>query len=185
MTTRVILVRHGRTALNAAGRLRGLANPELDELGVEQAAATAQAIQPLGLDRVLSSPLDRAVQTAKIIADVCGVPHTVDPAFNDRDYGPWTGHLKDEVIAQFGSVSAAPGVEAVDVVMARVLPALEALGALGAEVDSTIAVVTHDAVIGPVLSTIQPGIDPTIDNGGWAVLTREGSGWVVGERSAV
>ena len=181
MTTRVILVRHGRTALNAAGRLRGLANPELDELGVEQATATAHALQPLGLDRVLSSPLDRAVHTATIIAEVCGVAHTVDPAFNDRDYGPWTGHLKDEVIAEFGSVSAAPGVEAEDVVMARVLPALEALGA---EVDTTIAVVSHDAVIGPILSRIEPGIDAAIDNGGWVVLTRDGSGWVVGERSA-
>ena len=181
MTTRVILVRHGRTALNAAGKLRGLADPELDELGVEQAAATAQALQPFGLDRVLSSPLHRAVHTATIIADVSGVSHTVDPAFNDRDYGPWTGHLKDEVVAQWGSVDAAPGVEAVDVVMARVMPALDALAA---EADTTIAVVTHDAVIGPILSSVEPGIDPTIDNGGWAVLTRDGDTWVVGSRSA-
>jgi broad specificity phosphatase PhoE len=181
MTTRVILVRHGRTALNAAGRLRGLADPELDDVGVEQAKATAEALEWLDLDRVVSSPLHRAVHTATIIAETNGVPHTVDPAFNDRDYGPWTGHLKDEVVAQWGSVGAAPGVEEVEVVMARVKPALDALAA---EVDATVAVVTHDAVIGPILSGIQPGIDSTIDNGGWAVLTRDGDKWVVGERSA-
>ncbi|MEO8261489.1 MAG: histidine phosphatase family protein [Pseudolysinimonas sp.] len=180
MATRVVLVRHGSTALNAAGRLRGLANPELDELGIGQATATAHALQPLGLDRVLSSPLDRAVQTATIIAEVSEVAHTVDPAFNDRDYGRWTGHLKEEVVQQWGSVSAAPGVEAEDVVMARVMPALEALAA---EVDTTIAVVSHDAVIGPILSRIQQGIDPAIDNGGWAVLTRECTQWVVSSRS--
>jgi broad specificity phosphatase PhoE len=179
MATRVILVRHGRTALNAAGRLRGLADPELDEVGIEQAQATAQALQPLGLDRILSSPLHRAVHTATIIATVTGAPHSVDPLFNDRDYGPWTGHLKDEVVQQWGSVDAAPGVEAADVVMARVWPALEALAA---EVDATIAVVSHDAVIGPILSRIQPGIDPTIDNGGWAVVKRDGAGWVVESR---
>jgi broad specificity phosphatase PhoE len=181
MTTHVILVRHGRTALNAAGRLRGLADPELDELGIEQAAATAQALQPFGLDRVLSSPLHRAVRTATVIATASGVPHSVDPAFNDRDYGPWTGHLKDEVVQQWGSVSAAPGVEAEDVVMARVWPALEALAT---EVDATVAIVSHDAVIGPILSKIQPGIDPTIDNGGWAVLAHGGARWVVESRSA-
>ncbi|MCU1416519.1 MAG: fructose-2,6-bisphosphatase [Schumannella sp.] len=182
MTTRVLLVRHGRTALNAAGRLRGLANPELDEVGVGQASAAALALRPFGLDRVLSSPLHRAVHTATIIADVSGVPHSVDEAFNDRDYGPWTGHLKDEVVEQWGSVDAAPGVEAVEVVMARVMPALDALAA---EVDATVAVVTHDAVIGPILSAVQPGIDPTIDNGAWAVLARDGEGWIVESRSAL
>jgi broad specificity phosphatase PhoE len=179
MTTRVILVRHGRTALNAAGRLRGLADPELDEVGIEQAAATAHALQPLGLDRVLSSPLHRAVHTATVIATACGVPHTIDAAFNDRDYGPWTGHLKDEVVEQWGSVDAAPGVEAADVVMARVWPALDALAG---DAEATVAVVSHDAVIGPILSRIQPGIDATIDNGGWAVLDRDGAGWVVESR---
>jgi len=176
--TRVILVRHGRTALNAAGRLRGLADPELDDVGVAQATATAAALQPLGVDRVLSSPLHRAVHTATIIADACGVTHTVDAAFNDRDYGPWTGHLKDEVVAQFGSVSAAPGVEPVDVVMARVLPALDAL----ASADESVVVVTHDAVIGPILTHVQPGIDVTVDNGAWAVLVRDGDRWVVESR---
>jgi broad specificity phosphatase PhoE len=176
--TRVILVRHGRTALNAAGRLRGLADPELDDVGIAQATATAAALQPLGIDRVLSSPLHRAVHTATIIADASGVAHTVDPAFNDRDYGPWTGHLKDDVIAQFGSVGAAPGVEPVEVVMARVLPALDALAA----VDETVAVVTHDAVIGPVLAHVQPDIDTTVDNGAWAVLARDGDRWTVESR---
>lgn len=40
---RVLLVRHGRTALNAEGRLRGLADPELDDIGRQRAGATAAA----------------------------------------------------------------------------------------------------------------------------------------------
>ena len=63
------------------------------------------------LTEVHSSPLHRAVTTAEIIARESGVTNQVDPAFNDRDYGPWTGKIKSEVIAEFGSVDAAPGVE--------------------------------------------------------------------------
>ena len=114
------------------------------------------------------------MSTAAIIADACGVTHTVDAAFNDRDYGPWTGHLKDDVIAQFGSVSAAPGVEPVEAVMAKVLPALEAL----ASADESVVVVTHDAVIGPILTHVQPGIDVTVENGAWAVLVLDGDRWI-------
>lgn len=40
----ILLVRHGRTAFNAEGRLRGLADPELDETGIAQAHATALAL---------------------------------------------------------------------------------------------------------------------------------------------
>src|SRR5882757_9459837 len=94
----VLLVRHGRTALNAEGRLRGLANPELDDMGVEQANATAEALRGFHLAEIHSSPLRRAVRTAEIIAAASGIAIETDPAFNDRDYGPWTSHLKTEVV---------------------------------------------------------------------------------------
>jgi probable phosphoglycerate mutase len=175
--TRVILVRHGRTALNAAGQLRGLADPELDEVGVTQAAATAAALSTLGIARVLSSPLKRAVHTAAVIAEASGVGHETDPAFNDRDYGPWTGHLKSDVVAQWGSVDAAPGVEDTAVVMARVRPALDQLAA-GSD-RGPIVVVSHDAVIRPLLSAIQPGIEPEVENGSWAELAHTDDGWTI------
>ena len=91
---RVFLIRHGRTPLNAEGRIRGLANPELDEVGKQQALATARALRAEGICHVASSPLRRAAVTADIIAGEVGADRTIDDAFNDRDYGPWTGHLK-------------------------------------------------------------------------------------------
>ncbi|MEO8527885.1 MAG: histidine phosphatase family protein [Pseudolysinimonas sp.] len=174
---RVILVRHGRTPLNAAGQLRGLADPELDEVGVAQVAATAAALSTLGITRVLSSPLKRAVHTAAIIAEACGVGHETDAAFNDRDYGPWTGHLKSDVVKEWGSVDAAPGVEATAVVMARVRPALDDL-AVGTD-RGPIVVVSHDAVIRPLLLGIQPGIEPEVENGSWAELAHNDDGWTI------
>jgi len=175
--TRIFLVRHGRTALNAEGRLRGLANPELDETGIAEVTATAIALQPFRLARVVSSPLQRAVRTAEIIAAASGVRNDVDAAFNDRDYGPWTGHIKADVIREWGSVDAAPGVEDQAIVMTR---ALEALNSLANDSDARpMAVVTHDAVIRPILASIQPGIEAKVETGSWAELIHGGDGWAV------
>lgn len=173
----VLLVRHGRTALNAEGRLRGLANPELDETGIEQVHATARALRPLHLAAVRSSPLRRAVTTAEIIAGESGVLNHVDPAFNDRDYGPWTGKIKADVIAQWGSVDDAPGVEDPSIVLDRATQALDAL--VRSIVAGPIAVVTHDAVIRPLLGWIQPGIEAEVETGSWAELTWDGQAWAV------
>jgi broad specificity phosphatase PhoE len=104
-----------------------------------------------------------------------GVPHEADPRFNDRDYGPWTGHPKSEVVAEFGSVDAAPGVEPTAVVLQRVLPALAAVVA-----DGPLVVVTHDAVIRPVLLAIDPALtELVIDTASWNLLERVGESWVV------
>jgi probable phosphoglycerate mutase len=174
--THVLLVRHGRTLLNAEGRLRGLANPELDEVGIVEARATARALKPLQITRVLSSPLHRAATTAEVIADEAGLTNEVEPAFNDRDYGPWTGHIKADVIKQWGSVDAAPGVEDSSIVFNRAMPALRSLA--GAT-PGVIVVVTHDAVIRPILESIQPGIRAEVENGSWAEISCDEEGWRV------
>ncbi len=150
------LARHGQTVLNAEGRLRGLANPPLDEVGQAEAAALGLYLQNKGVVAVFSSPLTRAVTTARAIADAVGVEAYADDRFNDRDYGPWTGHVKTEVIAEFGSVDAAPGVEPVSQVLARARPALDAV--LDQYPEGAVVVVTHDAVIRPLLHALDPEV---------------------------
>ncbi|WP_431813728.1 hypothetical protein [Kocuria sp. cx-455] len=71
-----------------------------------------------------------------------GVPHGIDAAFNDRDYGPWTGQIKDNVIREWGSVNGAPGVEDEQVVLDRALEALTALVREGSG-DGTVHVPRH------------------------------------------
>lgn len=176
-TQHVLLIRHGRTALNAEGRIRGLADPELDPTGIEEAHATANALRPLGITRLLSSPLQRAVATARIIAEATDAEHLVDPAFNDRDYGPWTGHVKTEVIQQWGSIDNAPGVEPESGVLARVLQALNAL--TGNPGSAPITIVTHDAIIRPILASMKPDVVPFVDTGSWAELIHTKDGWAI------
>lgn len=77
-----------RTALNAAGVLRGRLDPPLDDVGEHQARALGALFADVSVAAVVSSPLQRASQTAQPIADATGAPLVCDDAFVDRDYGP-------------------------------------------------------------------------------------------------
>jgi broad specificity phosphatase PhoE len=84
----LILVRHGRTAANAAGLLQGRLNQDLDELGVRQADAVAQLVQrEAAVDRLISSPLKRAQQTAAAF----GLPFETDERWLELSYGEYEG----------------------------------------------------------------------------------------------
>lgn len=166
----VILVRHGRTAMNADGRLRGHHDPPLDDHGRREAVALATVLGPIRPAIVLSSPLLRAVQTAGAIAASANAPVQLDRRLIDRDYGPWTGEPADAVVAEWGSLGAAPGVEAESVVIDRVRAVLdECVGRinasmprrLGTGVDGPAVVVTHDAVNRLLLCSLDPELgDP-------------------------
>jgi 2,3-bisphosphoglycerate-dependent phosphoglycerate mutase len=86
----VILARHGRTAANATGVLAGRSKGvHLDDTGKAQAAAAAERLQGLDLAAVVTSPLERCRETAKLLApSVRAVP---DRRLLECDYGEWTG----------------------------------------------------------------------------------------------
>ena len=79
------LVRHGRTEANASGLLLGRSDPALDVLGERQASAVASAVG--SVDRVVSSPLRRAVQTAEAF----GGPVVIDDRWIELDFGGLDG----------------------------------------------------------------------------------------------
>jgi len=126
-STLVYLARHGQTVLNESGVLRGLLDPPLDETGRRQAANLGAALGPRQPSLVAASPLRRARETAQPVADHAGLTVTVDDCLLDRDYGPWAGTPADAVIAQWGSVDAAPGVEQRSAIRSRAVPGLMAL----------------------------------------------------------
>ena len=86
----IVLVRHGRTSLNAHGLLQGRVDEPLDELGRRQieTVATRLATQ-LEVAAIVSSPLARAQQSAGILADRLGHPDPVeiDERWIELDYG--------------------------------------------------------------------------------------------------
>jgi probable phosphoglycerate mutase len=93
--TRLLLLRHGQTALSVDRRYSGRSDPELTELGLAQAAGVAAGIGAVEhADQVslaLSSPLRRARQTAEPVAAALGVPVTSHDGLLETDFGEWDG----------------------------------------------------------------------------------------------
>lgn len=158
--TVVYLARHGQTVLNESGVLRGLLDPPLDETGRRQAANLGEALGPRRPSLVVASPLRRAQQTAQPVADRAGLTVTTDDCLLDRDYGQWAGTPKEDVVDQWGSVDAAPGVEPRSAVRSRAMHGLTIL-AEHCPAASIVVVVSHDAVNREVLSALDPRfVDP-------------------------
>lgn len=138
----VILVRHGRTSANATGVLAGrTAGVELDELGREQAARTAERLAVVPLVAVVSSPLERCRQTAGLILDrQTGSPLApIEEGITECDYGEWQGRLLRELASEklWSVVQSQPS--------AAVFPAGESMAAMQAR--SVAAIRRHDAAI--------------------------------------
>ena len=99
--TTILLVRHGETDWNAAGRIQGQTNSSLNELGREQANALAEQLAGERIDAVYASDLDRARETAEILALRLDLPVVVDPALRERNFGSWEGRTVAEIDEQW------------------------------------------------------------------------------------
>lgn len=93
--TRLLLLRHGQTAMSAQRRYSGRGDPELTELGLAQAAAVAAAIRAVeeadGAAVVFCSPLRRARQTAAPVAAALGLTVQPHAGLLETDFGDWDG----------------------------------------------------------------------------------------------
>lgn len=90
--TRFLLLRHGQTELSTQRRYSGRGNPALTEIGRRQAEAAAQFLaQKGGIDAVITSPLQRAYDTAAAAAKALGLDVTVDHDLIETDFGGWEG----------------------------------------------------------------------------------------------
>jgi broad specificity phosphatase PhoE len=95
--TRVYLVRHGTTEWNKEEIFRGRVDCKLNETGLAEARAMEEFLRHVRIDSVYSSPLSRALDTARAVAVPRGLTVIPDPAFIDMDYGQWQGLPLKEV----------------------------------------------------------------------------------------
>jgi broad specificity phosphatase PhoE len=105
---------------------------------------------------VISSPLQRAVATAQAIGEAARTAVVIDAGLNDRDYGPWNGKPRTEVVRRFGSIDAAPGVEPPAAVASRARTALDRL--VGQYGCGPLVLVSHDAVNRALLEQLDPSL---------------------------
>ncbi|MBR4919954.1 MAG: histidine phosphatase family protein [Prevotella sp.] len=92
MTT-IYLVRHGETVDNARQIMQGQTQGTLNEKGREQARQVAERLRGEPIDVVVASDLQRAIETAEIIAQPHGLPVVTMSLLRERDWGSFTGRF--------------------------------------------------------------------------------------------
>ena len=151
MPTRLLLLRHGQTDLSAQRRYSGRGNPALTEVGRQQAGAAARYLaQRGGIAAVLSSPLQRAYDTAATAAKALGLDLTVDDDLIETDFGAWEGLTFAEASERDPELhrrwlrdtsTTPPGGESFDEVLERVLRVRERI--ITEHQGGTVLVVSH------------------------------------------
>jgi broad specificity phosphatase PhoE/ribonuclease HI len=149
--TRLLLLRHGQTALSVQRRYSGRGNPELTELGRGQATAAARYLaQRGGIAAVISSPLQRAYDTAAAAAKALGLDVTVDDDLIETDFGAWEGLTFAEAAERDpdlhsrwlrDTATTPPGGESFDYVLERVSRARDRI--VAGHQGATVLLVSH------------------------------------------
>jgi broad specificity phosphatase PhoE len=160
--TRLFLVRHGATAATEEDRFSGSSGAELSETGRWQAARLGERLSQQGLTAAYSSPLARALDTARIIADHCSLEPVTRDGLCEIGHGHWEGMKRQDVEAQFAAEYAAweadpftfapAGGESGVAVLARSLPVIREI--VTAHPGGRVLVVSHKATLRLMLSSL-------------------------------
>jgi probable phosphoglycerate mutase len=149
--TDLVLIRHAPTPWNRAKRLQGRSNVALDEAGRAIAASWRAVAQSWADWQIISSPLQRAKETAALLFP--GKAIRLDPRLAEMDFGAWEGRTLRDLRAEPGGDAArrellgldfhAPNGESPRQVQARLLPLLAEIG----KADTATVAVAHKAVL--------------------------------------
>lgn len=94
---RLLLARHGQTEWHSDNRYVSRTDIGLTEAGREQARTLARRAERENVDLVLSSPLGRALETAKPAAAACDLEPQTDERLRELDFGGWEGRTLSEI----------------------------------------------------------------------------------------
>jgi broad specificity phosphatase PhoE len=143
---RILLIRHGETAGNAA-RIVQKPDIPLSPRGEAQADALARRLAGEGITQIFSSDLERAAATARRLRATTGAPIAFDPLLQERNFGDVRGTPYDQLgFDLFAPDFAPPNGETWEMFHARVDQAWERIQAMAASTPGALAVVTHGLV---------------------------------------
>jgi probable phosphoglycerate mutase len=154
-------VRHGESTYNVEGRLQGQSDTRLSPLGLQHAAAIADMLGKLPIDAVYSSPLSRAMETARPLAAALKLPIVEDERLKEINIGIFQGSLAVELADRFPQEAARwrsqdpdfriPGGESRRDLMTRAQAAFESIHAAG---HRHVAVVAHGGVLAAAFKSL-------------------------------
>ena len=169
--TELLLIRHGETSWNAAGRWQGHTDVPLNEVGREQARLLAERLITWPVAALYCSDLKRAAETAAIVGEAIGLEPVQKEVWRERHGGAFQGLTGEEIAAEYPEAWAAlrrgvvvpPGGERSEALHERVTEAFENL--MERHQGEVVAVVSHGgamrALIAHVLQ-LRPDRDPPI-----------------------
>lgn len=189
----LVLWRHGRTGSNAEGRFQGQLDTALDDVGREQARTSAAVLAALPPDRLVTSDLCRAADTAAELASLTGLEAHRDPGLRELDAGAWQGLLHRQIEDGWPRMHVAwrtgedvriGGGERRSELGRRVAGALQRHAALTPDGGVLVAASHSGALRAGVLALL--GLPPeawaglgSLGNGRWAVVERRHGRWVL------
>ena len=176
--TKFIIVRHGQSKSNEGGYLAGVTDVPLSSLGEKQANAVCQYIlNKYKIDAIYSSPLERACNTVKGVADALNLPIIKDERLIEFDFGDLEGLTLDEIKSNYdnayGKWAKDPGVyvpqggESMTHLQSRVVESLKEIAKK--EDGKTVLIGSHSSVIRALQCYVQ-GLPLTkMKNTSWVV----------------
>lgn len=173
----VAFIRHGQTDWNREGLLQGSSDIPLNDTGREQARDAFMTLRSRPWDVVVSSPLQRARETASIIADGLDIPLGLAyPGLIERDYGYLEGTSAAAAIERWPDRDY-PGAESLESVALRGDAALAQI--VADRPGGAVLVVCHGTIIRYTLARLAGRPVPGIDNGSISMLRVIGDEWRV------
>lgn len=141
---KLYFARHGQTAMNAGGASSNSTNEPLTDIGLQQAAELAEGLRGVPFDAIISSPLQRAYQTAEVVNRYHNLPIVTDPVWRERDAKTYVDVRFWDDIFDFDKNIQLEGSESLKKFFERVYAAIDELKQRYG--DKTVLVVSHGGV---------------------------------------
>ena len=158
MVTRLYMIRHARSVGNAEQRVQGWLDLPLDDYGCRQAQLLSERLRAKSLAAIYTSPLVRAAETARHLAEAHDLPLNLDERLREYHMGAWTGLTGAEIEAMMpagwfdGRDHIGPGAETGPDMRQRVNAFLQEI--LARHPGQSVAAVTHGGTLGAFVSAV-------------------------------
>jgi len=151
---RLYFMRHGETVWNTERRYQGMTDIELSAEGIRQAECVTERFKNIHIDKIYSSPLKRAMATARPIAENKGLEIIEEDAFREIYFGEWEGMTVPDLTEKYGDSYinfikephnyGFPGEQSIDKVIERIKPSIDRI--IDNE-DGNVLIISHGGII--------------------------------------
>lgn len=179
--TEIYLTRHGQTLWNLEKRLQGQGDSPLTEAGIEGAKLLGERLKDIELDVIYSSPINRALQTAKLIKGDRDIKLVEEEGLMEINFGEYEGHTEEEMLSLGrgqeiskifnGEMDVIPPKgESLRMVSDRIKKTLDKI--IKEEKDKKILIVTHGTTLKTIVSYFRDDSEIYHEIMGQATLTK-------------